>query len=457
MAPRRAIVQRARTVDRVALVGLTDWFVYLRRSSPVARPPPVTAGEEPRYNLARGHLRLTTPEPLRNTRSLMTLAAPSYARAVQSGLMRVSLEARHGKQVRLADGREATEFVSCSYLGLDDRPEVVAAGKKALDDWGMHLCCARSRFTIGPNTELEAKLSELWGGRAITFPTVTAAHMATMPLLATEAFGQRRGKVTFLYDRFAHASMQYLKPVLAAEHRVETLAHNDLQALEDAVKAAHARGDGVVYVADGVYSMGGFCPIEEVMAMSRRLDFLAYVDDAHGTSIYGERGEGSVLSQLGGRVPEGLVIPFSLSKGFGCNGGGVLLPNTVAESAVRTYGMTYAFSAPLDFSIVGAALKVVELHQDGTVRALQRTLSERVALFDQRTGRGEPFGPIRMVRLGDDERALAAAEQLLAQGQFVTVTFFPIVPRGEAQLRICVTARHTPEEIERLATALQAL
>lgn len=400
---------------------------------------------------------MSRPEPLRNTRSMMALAGPSYARAVGGGLMQVSLKARHGKRVTLADGREATEFVSCSYLGLDDRPDVIAAGKQALDDWGVHICCARSRFTIGPNTELEAALSQLWGGHAITFPTVTAAHMSTMPLLATDAFGLGQKKVVFLYDRFAHASMQYLKPVLAAEHRVETLPHNDLQALEDAVQAAHRAGEGVVYVADGVYSMGGHCPIDEVMALARRLDFVSYIDDAHGTAIYGERGQGSVLAQLGGKVPDGLAIAFSLSKGFGCNGGGVLLPNATAESAVRTFGTTYAFSAPLDFSIVGAALKVVELIRDGTVAGLQRTLQEHVALFDRLTGRDEPFGPIRMIPRGDDALALDAAEKLLANGQFVTVTFFPIVPRGEAQLRVCVTARHTAEEIAGLAAALKAL
>lgn len=388
---------------------------------------------------------------------MMSLAGPSYARAVDSGLMQVSLKARHGKRVTLADGREVTEYVSCSYLGLDMRPDVIAAGKQALDDWGVHLCCARSRFTIGPNTELEAALSSLWGGRAITFPTVTAAHMSTMPLLATEAFGHRQQKVVFLYDRFAHASMQYLKPVLAAEHRVETLPHNDLQALEDAVKAAHARGEGAVYVADGVYSMGGHCPIDEVMALARTLDFVAYIDDAHGTAIYGDRGEGSVLARLGGKVPDGLVIAYSLSKGFGCNGGGVLLPNEKAESAVRTFGMTYAFSAPLDFSIVGSALKVVELIKDGTVKALQATLKQRVAQFDALTGRDEPFGPIRMVPIGDDQKALGAAEALLANGFFVTVTFFPIVPREQSQLRICVTAAHTPQDLERLTAALKAL
>jgi DNA-binding beta-propeller fold protein YncE len=215
--------------------------------------------------------------------------------------------------------------------------------------------------------------------------------------------------------------------------------------------------DGVVYVADGLYSMGGVCPIGEVLALSRRLDFTLYIDDAHGTSIFGDHGEGSVLSALEGPLPDNLTVAFSLSKGFGCNGGGVLLPGRRAEAQVRTFGQTYAFSAPLDFSIVGAALKVLELHRDGTVKQLQRTLREKVELFDRLTGRAEPFSPIRMVAVGDDQKAIAWAERLKQQGFFVTVTFFPIVPRGEAQLRLCITVDHTDEDLTRLAAALADL
>lgn len=393
----------------------------------------------------------------RNTQTLVDVSGAAYAQAIDRSLMQVSLKARRGKKVVFGDGTSAIEFVSCSYLGFDLRDDVIARGKQVLDDWGLHLCCARSRFTIGPNTELEEGLSALWGGRAITFPSVTTAHMSTMPLLATAAFGHKRKSVTFLYDRFAHASMQYLRPVLAAEHRVESVPHNDLPALEAAVKQAHARGDGVVYVADGVYSMGGVCPIEDVLSMSKRLDFTLYIDDAHGTSILGDAGEGSVLSCLGGSLPENVTIAFSLSKGYGCNGGGVLLPTRAAESAVRTFGQTYAFSAPLDFSIVGSALRVLELHKDGTVKQLQQTLREKVALFDKLTHRDEPFSPIRMVPVGDDMKAIAFAERLKQQGLFLTVTFFPIVPRGEAQLRLCVTVDHRDEDLKRLAAALVEL
>lgn len=395
------------------------------------------------------------PERLRNTPLLLERSRGAYQRAIDAGLMQVTLRARDDRRVTLPDGREATEFVNCSYLGLDVRPDVVARAKQVMDEWGVHLCCARSRFSIGPLGELEAGLSELWGGHAITFPSVTTAHMSTMPLLATAGFGARRPETTFLYDRFAHASMRYLQPVLAAEHRVETLPHNDLEALEVAVKAAHARGDHVVYVADGIYSMGGVCPIEDVVALSRRLDFALYIDDAHGTSIVGDVGEGTVVSRLGGKLPENVTVAFSLSKGYGCNGGGVLLPTAEAAAHVRTFGQTYAFSAPLDFSAAGAALVVLELHRDGTVRRLQQTLRDKVALFDRLTARDEAFSPIRMVPIGDEDRAIDAAGVLVDRGCFTTVAFFPIVRRGQAQLRIALGVNHSDDDIERLANAVR--
>ncbi len=397
------------------------------------------------------------PEGLRNTDRVVDLAGPSYARAIEAGLMQQSLRSRDGKRVVLADGKRVTEFISCSYLGLDLREDVVARGQALLSEWGVHLCCARSRFSIGPLTELEEKLSSLWGGRAITFPSVTTAHLSTMPLLATEAFGAGHSKTAFLFDRFAHASMQYLRPVLAAEHRVEMLPHNDVGALERAATLAQAKGEHVVYVADGVYSMGGRCPVDEVLELSRRLGFFLYLDDAHGTSIFGERGEGSVLSALKGKVPPNLAVAFSLSKGYGCNGGGVLLPTPEAEHQVRTFGQTYAFSAPLDFSVVGSALEVLRLHQDGTVAKLQKTLRERVALFDELTGRTEPFSPIRMVPVGDDARSIELGAALRERGWFVSASFFPIVPRGEAQLRICLTVDHSEADVRGLVEALRAV
>lgn len=392
-------------------------------------------------------------EPQRHTQKVVSLASASYARALDEGLMQVGIEARDGKRVRLEGGREVVEFASCSYLGLDTRPDVVAGAQRAVAEWGVHLCTARSRFTIGPIVELEAKLSSLWGGRAITFPSVTTMHMSVMPLLTSSAFGADARRTAFLFDRFAHASMQYLRPVLAVEHHVEVLPHNDLAALEARALAAKARGEHVVYVADGVYSMGGLCPLEQLLPLAERLGLFLYLDDAHGTSIFGAKGEGSVLARLG-TLPENVAVAFSLSKGFGCNGGGVLVPTVAAEKHVRTFGQTYAFSGPLDFAVAGAALVAEGLHRDGTVATLQTVLREKVARFDAALGIDEPFSPIRMVKLGDDARAIDAASALLERGYYVSVTFFPIVPRGEAQLRICLTAEHADRDIDGLVRAL---
>ncbi len=394
---------------------------------------------------------------LRNTAALQLHAQENYSEALRRGLMQVNLHARNGRRVALGPERWVTEFINCSYLGIDTRPEVIARSQAIMDDWGVHLCCARSRFSIGPLEELEEGLSTLWGGRAVTFPSVTTTHMSTMPLLAARDLGTRKGGLTFLYDKLAHASMQFLRPVLAVEHHVETLPHNDLQALETAVIAAHARGDAVIYVADGIYSMGGVCPIDEVLALARRLEFSLYIDDAHGTSIFGESGEGTVLSRLGGTLPENVSITFSLSKGFGCNGGGVLVPNREAELRIRTFGMTYAFSAPLDFSVVGAGLASLELHRTGVVNELQAQLREKVALFDRLLGRALPFSPIRMVEVGDERRAIELADALKARGHFVSVTFFPIVARGNAMLRMCLGVGHSDEDITSLVASLREL
>jgi 7-keto-8-aminopelargonate synthetase-like enzyme len=194
-----------------------------------------------------------------------------------------------------------------------------------------------------------------------------------------------------------------------------------------------------------------------VLALSKRLGFSLYIDDAHGTSIFGARGEGTVLQRLGGVLPENVTLTFSLSKGYGCNGGGVLLPTREAESRVRTFGTTYAFSAPLDFSMVGAALAALEVHRDGRLTTLQEALRARVALFDRLVGRELPFSPIRMVEVGDEARAIELGDALKARGFFVSTTFFPVVARGNAMLRVCIGVGHTEAELRGLVEALREL
>jgi 7-keto-8-aminopelargonate synthetase-like enzyme len=373
--------------------------------------------------------------------------------------MQVSIKGRRGKHVVMPDGREVVEFVNCSYLGLDLHPRVIEASKAVDAEWGMNFCCARSRFSIEPQRQLEEELSELYGGRVITFPSTTTTHISVMPLLASGVLINEHDqrKVCLIFDQFAHSSMQYLKPVLAVEATVESIPHNSLQDLRAQVLRARERGEVAIYVADGIYSMGGLCPVPELLSLAEELDFYLYIDDAHGTTIFGDRGEGLVLSHIHGELPDRLILTFALSKGFGAYGGGLLVPGRWREGMVRSYGQVYGFSAALNFSAVHACRAVVELHRDGTVQRLQTTLRQRVALFDALMDAPVPFSPIRMIPIGSEQAALEAGEELLQQGYYLSVVFFPIVRRGAAQLRACIAANHSPDDIRGLVDALKKI
>ncbi len=385
-------------------------------------------------------------------------AAPYLDEAIRRGLMQATITARSGKRVVLEDGREVTEFVNCSYLGLDVHQDVVQAAADVVREWGVHFCCARSRFTIAPNRDLEAALSSLFRGHALTFPSVTSAHLAVLPLVASGALlpGRTRSKVRIVFDRHAHASMQSLKPLLREEASVVTIGHDDLDALARTIDEAHAAGEDVVYVADSVYSMGGVCPLDRVRAIVDATGSFLYLDDAHGTSIFGAHGEGYVLSRTDGPLPRNTILAFSLAKGFGCNGGGVVLPTEEQRRLVRSHGSTYAFSAPLDFSVVAAALASVRLHDDGTVRALQERLWRKVALYDSLVPeRHEGLSPIRMVPMRSRDHALDAGAALLARGFFASVALYPVVAVDQPQLRVCIAVDHEDDDVRRLCTALE--
>lgn len=376
--------------------------------------------------------------------------------------MHMTARAIKGKTVELADGGRAVEFLSCSYLGLDRDRAVIAAAKRALDEWGVHLCTARTRLSIELNREVEDRLSRLFRRRAVTFPSVTTAHAAVLPLLARNLLPLRGigpdSKLGFVFDRFAHASMAALRPYLEASGPVRVVPHNDMDALEAVFRSDTRRGRRSVYLCDGVYSMGGECPVDALKVLSGRYDPILYVDDAHGTSICGSRGEGYALSRWG-RPPDNLLVAFSLAKGFGCNGGGILLPDARAEQAVRRRATPYAFSGPLDFSILGAASAVLDIHESGRLSALQRRLRDNTARFDRAAAgaRSPGVSPVRTLAMRGSREAVSAARRLRERGFLVSAAFYPVVPADAPVLRLALSALHSRAEIDGLCAELAGL
>lgn len=388
----------------------------------------------------------------RNTSAMIEAASNSFEAAQYQGVMAVYAVPMEGRKVRLAaTGDTVVDFVRCSYLGLDNHPAIVEGALKTLRDNGtLHWSCARTRLNFSVLEQLETELSTLFNASVIAFTTVLAANMSALPLLASGHLTGGRKPVA-VFDRLAHATLAHHKAVVAEDTHVETIEHNDLDALE-ALCRSHEQ---VAYICDGVYSMGGHAPLEGLRFLQEKYGLFLYVDDAHGISIAGNNGAGfarQVLDELGERT----IVAASLGKGFGASGGILMLGTASQELLFRRFAVAHAFSASLNTAAIGAALASAELHRSNELSARQHALRQNLSLLDSllATGQASSALPIRTVRIGDELLAVAAARHLLQQGFYASAIFFPTVARGEAGLRICLTSEHSHQEITGLAAAI---
>jgi 7-keto-8-aminopelargonate synthetase-like enzyme len=391
----------------------------------------------------------------RNTGSLIDTAERHFEAAHFEGIMAIYAHPLQGRTVRLNyEDRQIVDFVRCSYLGLDNHPDIVEGAVEAVSRAGvLHWSCARTRLNFAALGELEDSLSDLCAARVITYSTVLAANMSALPLIAS---GHLTGgpKPIMVFDRLAHATLAYHKGTIAEETRVETIAHNDLEALERLCRQNKA----VAYICDGVYSMGGCAPISGLRRLQEKYGLFLYIDDAHGISLFGGRGEGFAKSQIG-ELGDRTIIAASLGKGFGASGGMLMLGTAHQELLFRRFAVAHAFSASLNTAAIGAGLAAVKLHRTEELPRLQRSLQQKIALLDgllPTEQQGTPL-PIRTVHFGDELLAIGAATSLFAQGFYTSAIFFPTVSRGNAGLRICVTAGHTDEEIKSLCAEVVAI
>jgi 7-keto-8-aminopelargonate synthetase-like enzyme len=392
---------------------------------------------------------------VRNAARMAEISAPHFNAAYEKGLMGVSCRVGDYRRIEITTtGQQVVDYTRCGYLNLDNHPRVLAAARAAADETkSVHFSVARTRLSAEPLARLESTLSSLFQvNGVVVFPTVAAANMGALPLLAAGLF-TGGVKPLIVFDRFAHVTLQYHIPVLREETDVIVIEHNDLEHLERLCQSHPL----VAYVGDGAYSMGGAAPVRELRALQDKYGLFVYLDDAHGISVVGRRGEGFVRSQLSG-LDQRTIVAASLGKGYGAAGGMLMLGSRDIENAVRRYAPTYGFSCAPSMASVGAALASADIHMSDELGMLQRSLQQNLALFDQVIPT-ETIGsrlPIRIYRIGDEERAIETGQYLLECGHYVSVVFFPTVPRGEAALRMAVTAAHDPNDISELSALLRA-
>lgn len=390
-------------------------------------------------------LDITGPHSHRNNATMIKSADPVWQAAADAGLIGIQVDTPDPNN-RLVDSDSGHEFMnmcSCAYLGLNHHPEVLQGAIDALQEakatW---LVVSTTRIRHRLIARLEEELGDLFGAHVLPGASCTALTAGILPLIASGHLSDGQPRV-MVFDRFCHFCMNYVKPVCSDESLVLTCRHNDLNYLEDICK----KYPRVTYVADGAYSMGGSAELAGLLELQDRYGLFLYIDDSHSLSILGDRGEGFIRSRL--QMNELTVIVSSLGKGFGTGGGIAMLGSRAMFEFLHRHAGPVGWSQNMALPLVGASLASAAIHRSAELDRLQRRLQDNIDHFDSAfptsfAGNGLP---VRRITVGKEEHAVQLSSEMYRRGFYCSAVFFPIVPRGEAGLRIMLRADMPREKI----------
>jgi len=354
-------------------------------------------------------------------------------------------------RVRMEGRGEVVILSSNNYLGLCDVPEVVEAGKRALDQYGAGTGSVRficGTFTI--HRELEAALARFVGCESsLTYGSCWNANEGLCPTLLGE-------QDIVISDQLNHASIidaiRLAKTITKCQTAV--YRHSDMADLEERLKAAKDHRLRLIFT-DGIFSMeGDIAKLPDIAALARQYDAVVAVDDSHATGVLGQTGRGT--AEHFGMTGEVDVITSTLGKALGGAAGGFTAGPAVLTDYLTQRSRPQLFSNALPPTVAGSALaavRYVEQHPE-LVRRLHenaRYFREQLAALGFKPLAGET--PIVPIILGETAQAIQMSELLLSEGVFVTGFGYPVVPQGQARVRCQLSAGHTREDLD---FALQA-
>jgi glycine C-acetyltransferase len=363
------------------------------------------------------------------------------------------LDSPQAARVRMEGRGEVIILSSNNYLGLSNQPEVIAAGKAALDRWGAGT--ASVRFICGTFTvhrALEAACARLVGtGASLSFVSAWNANEAVPATLLGESD-------IVISDQLNHASIIDAARLAKAIVKCQTAVyrHADLADLEAKLTAARDRRTRLV-ITDGVFSMeGSIAPLPDLIELCRRHDAVLMVDDSHATGVLGERGRGT--AEHFGLVGEVDLITSTLGKALGGAAGGFVAGSAAACDYLTQRARPQLFSNALPPTVAASALASVEYLEAHPERVeILRTnasyFRERLIELGFHPLPGET--PIIPVILGETAAAIRMSDLLLSEGVFVTGFGFPVVPQGQARVRCQISAAHTRDDLDEALAAFK--
>ena len=356
------------------------------------------------------------------------------------------LEGPQGARTRMEGRGEVVILSSNNYLGLCNEPEVVAAGKAALDQFGAGTGSVRficGTFTI--HRELEAALARLVGCEsALSYVSCWNANEGLCPTILSE-------QDIVISDQLNHASIidsiRIAKTI--AKCQTAVYRHSDMADLEEKLAAARAARRRLVFT-DGIFSMeGDVARLPDILTLARTYDAIVAVDDSHATGVLGKTGRGTA-EHLGvlGAVD---IITSTLGKALGGAAGGFTAGPLALTDYLTQRSRPQLFSNALPPTVAASALAAVRVLEAQPERVAR--LHQNAAYFrDQLQGLGfKPLAgetPIVPVILGETAKAIEMSDRLLEEGVFVTGFGYPVVPQGHARVRCQLSAAHSRDDLD---------
>jgi len=360
-----------------------------------------------------------------------------------AGLYKSERHITSAQQARIRVGeKQVLNMCANNYLGLADNKEIIAAVKKGLDDRGFGM--ASVRFICGTQDihhELEKRISAFFGtDDTILYSSCFDANTGLFETLLGE-------NDAIISDALNHASIiDGVRLCKAARYRYD---HGDMNSLEKCLKESASAKTRMI-ATDGVFSMDGYyAKLDNICDLAETYDALVMVDESHATGLVGPTGRGTVeLYKVQQRVD---IITSTLGKALGGASGGFTTGRKNIIEVLRQRSRPYLFSNSLAPPIVSAALKTIDLLEES--QAPRQRLESNTIFFRKEIARAgfsiKPGShPIVPIMLGDAKLAQDMAARLLAEGVYAIGFFYPVVPKGQARIRVQISAAHSKEDLE---------
>ncbi|HHV02458.1 MAG: glycine C-acetyltransferase [Bacteroidales bacterium] len=352
-----------------------------------------------------------------------------------------------GAEIKVSTGAEVLNFCANNYLGLSNNPRLIAAAKKALDSHGYGLSSVR--FICGTqdiHKELEAKIAGFFGTEdTILYAACFDANGGVFEPLLTE-------EDAIISDALNHASIiDGVRLSKAVRYRY---ANADMADLEAKLKEAQAQRFRMI-VTDGVFSMdGNVAPMDKIYELAQKYDAFVMVDECHSAGVVGETGRGvTELFNLRGKIE---VITGTLGKAFGGAIGGFTTGKKEIIDMLRQRSRPYLFSNSIPPVVAAAGIEMFDMMAH--TNELQDRLHENTTYFVQKmVDAGFDIKPTRSaicaVMLYDAKLSQEMATRLLDEGIYVIGFYYPVVPQGQARIRVQISAAHQRAHLDKCIAA----